>query len=82
MEQREVEVGKRTVWAWLTSVCKLEGSMCSAGGLNLGGVLISGSKSTFRLGVKGSGRRMLRGNALRIRFRIWMQLGGTALQTY
>ena len=55
--------------------------MLSAGGLNLGAVPISGNRSTFRLGVKGSGRRMLRGKALRIRLRIWMQLGGTALQT-
>lgn len=66
----------------LTSVCKPEGSMCSAGGLNLGGVPISGSRSTFRLGVKGSGKRMLRGKALSMRLRIWMQLGGTALHTW
>eukprot|EP00959_Pyramimonas_sp_CCMP1952_P310886 6505963-Pyramimonas_sp.AAC.2 len=37
---------------------------------------ISGSRSTFRLGVKGSGSRMLRGKADRIRLRIWMHDGG------
>ena len=41
----------------------------------LGGCCMSDSKSTFRFGVKGSGRRMLRGNALRIRLRICIQFG-------
>ena len=35
---------------------------------------------TFKLGVKGSGSLMLRGKALRIRFLIWMQLGGMTSQ--
>ena len=46
----------------------------------LGGMLISVSMSTFRLGVNGSGSRMFRGNALRIRFRIWIQFGGITSQ--
>jgi hypothetical protein len=35
----------------------------------LGAIEISGKSSTFRFGVNGSGKRMLRGNADRIRFR-------------
>ena len=35
---------------------------------------------TLRLGVKGSGSLMLRGKALRMRFLIWMQLGGITSQ--
>ena len=35
---------------------------------------------TLRFGVKGSGSLMFRGKALRIRFRIWMQLGGMTSQ--
>ena len=46
----------------------------------LGAMEISGSMSTFRLGVKGSGSRMLRGKAERMRFLIWMQLGGITSQ--
>ena len=37
---------------------------------------------TLRLGVNGSGRRMLRGKAERMRLRIWMQLGGTTSQSW
>lgn len=37
-------------------------------------------RSTFRLGVNGSGSLMLRGKALRIRLRSWMQLGGMTSQ--
>ncbi len=37
-------------------------------------------RNTFRFGVKGSGRRMFRGKALRIRLRIWMQEGGMTSQ--
>ena len=36
--------------------------------------------ATLRFGVKGSGRRMLRGKAERMRLRIWMQLGGMTSQ--
>ena len=36
----------------------------------------------MRLGVKGSGRRMLRGKADRIKLRIWMQLGGITLHSW
>ena len=32
--------------------------------------------ATLRFGVKGSGRRMLRGKAERTRLRIWMHVGG------
>ena len=64
-----------------TSDRSAAGSICSAGGLKRGGAAISGRRSTFRLGVKGSGRRMFLGKALRMRFLIWMQLGGTALHT-
>ena len=35
---------------------------------------------TLRFGVKGSGSLMFRGKALRMRFRIWMQLGGMTSQ--
>ena len=35
---------------------------------------------TLRLGVNGSGSLMLRGKALRMRFLIWMQLGGMTSQ--
>lgn len=35
---------------------------------------------TFRLGVNGSGSLMLRGKALRMRLRSWMQLGGMTSQ--
>ena len=35
---------------------------------------------TLRFGVKGSGSLMLRGKALRMRFRIWMQFGGMTSQ--
>ena len=45
-----------------------------------GGCVISVSMSTLRLGVNGSGRRMLRGNALSIKLRIWMQFGGMTSQ--
>ena len=34
----------------------------------------------MRLGVNGSGRRMLRGKALSTRLRIWMQFGGMTSQ--
>ena len=37
-------------------------------------------RETLRLGVKGSGSLMLRGKALRMRFLIWMQLGGMTSQ--
>lgn len=36
--------------------------------------------STLRLGVNGSGSLMLRGKALRMRLRSWMQLGGITSQ--
>jgi hypothetical protein len=36
-----------------------------------GACAISGSMSTFKLGVKGSGSRMFLGNADRIKFRIY-----------
>jgi len=45
-----------------------------------GACAISGSISTFRLGVNGSGSLMLRGNALSTRLRTWMQLGGMTSQ--
>lgn len=38
------------------------------------------SHNTFRFGVKGSGSLMFRGKALRMRFLIWMQLGGMTSQ--
>lgn len=47
------------------------------------GYLCTGEKDgevTLRLGVKGSGSLMLRGKALRMRFRIWMQLVGMTSQ--
>ena len=40
-----------------------------------------GAPNTLRLGVKGSGRRMLRGKADRMRLRIWMQEGGIMLHS-
>ena len=40
-----------------------------------------GQAHTLRLGVKGSGRRMLRGKADRMRLRIWMHEGGTTLHS-
>ena len=58
------------------------GSRFCGSGTNLGLWLISGSRSTLRLGVKGSGRRMLRGKADRMRLRIWMQLGGMTLHSW
>ena len=36
--------------------------------------------NTFKLGVEGSGSLILRGNALRMTFRIWMQLEGITSQ--
>lgn len=35
---------------------------------------------TFKFGVKGSGNLMFLGNALRMRFLIWMQFGGMTSQ--
>ena len=46
----------------------------------LGAMEISGNMSTLRLGVKGSGSLMLRGKADRMRFLIWIQLGGMTSQ--
>ena len=46
----------------------------------LGAMEISGNMSTLRLGVKGSGSLMFRGKAERIRFLIWIQLGGITSQ--
>jgi hypothetical protein len=44
-----------------------------------GGTEISGRRSTLRLGVKGSGRRIDLGKALRKRLRSWMhELGMTS----
>ena len=58
------------------------GSRFCGSGTNLGLWLISGSRSTMRLAVKGSRRRMLRGKADRMRLRIWMQLGGMTLHSW
>ena len=38
------------------------------------------SSQTFKLGVDGSGSLMLRGKALRMTLRIWMQLKGITSQ--
>ena len=46
----------------------------------LGAMDISGNISTLRLGVKGSGSLMFLGKAERMRFLIWMQLGGMTSQ--
>mmetsp|Transcript_3883 Transcript_3883/g.9322 ORF Transcript_3883/g.9322 Transcript_3883/m.9322 type:complete len:216 (-) Transcript_3883:27-674(-) len=54
----------------------LERKALSASATTRGDCVISGSRSTLRLGVNGSGSRMLRGNADSTRLRIWMQLGG------
>mmetsp|Transcript_35025 Transcript_35025/g.79861 ORF Transcript_35025/g.79861 Transcript_35025/m.79861 type:complete len:201 (+) Transcript_35025:1193-1795(+) len=46
----------------------------------VGALWMSGSRSTLRCGVKGSGGRMYRGNADKIRLRIWMPDGGITSQ--
>ena len=48
----------------------------------LGDSEISGSRSTLRLGVNGSGSLMFLGKALSIRFLIWMQLAGITSQSW
>lgn len=63
-----------------TSARIFAGRRFSAGGRNRGELAISGRRSTLRFGVNGSGSRIFRGKALKMRFRICMQLGGTTLQ--
>ena len=45
-----------------------------------GAMEISGNMSTLRFGVKGSGSLIFLGKAERMRFLIWMQLGGITSQ--